>query len=143
MAHARETILDAIETEISGNGVTVERTRAYPSDEAQLPRYMIYQTGETIDWPMSSSTAIMRRLTVVVEIIVQSASGAIEDAINDQAEYVENQLLYAAGLGGSVSMRLQNSTYNWNGEGQVALGIATLTFEVEYRTVIGDVSTAV
>jgi len=142
MAHAKTAIIGAVITAISGNGVTPERTRVYPQDEANLPAYMVYPESDVIDYSMSTADGITRIMTLKVEIVVKAASSAVEDLLFSHEEYIENQIGDDV-LADIKRISLTGAEYEWSGDGQEAMGIATLTFSVLYRTLRGSASTAI
>jgi len=142
MAHARKQIRDLIVTAISGNsGVTVEASRAYPALQSQMPIYLVYTTRDFVDESMSTANGRMRVCTVVIDALIAATEADVDDTLDEHAVYIESQLNDSR-LGGVVLKTiLQESELTVNTEGDVGLGILTLTYSVTYRTVPADPET--
>lgn len=142
MAHARKQIRDSIVTAISGNpGVTVEASRAYPALQSQMPIYLVYTTRDFVDESMSTANGRMRVCTVVIDALIAATEADVDDTLDEHAVYIESQLNDSR-LGGVVLKTiLQESELTVNTEGDVGLGILTLTYSVTYRTVPADPET--
>lgn len=134
MPHARRQIREAVAAAIAGNSVTVEQSRQYPMNEEQMPRYLVYTIAESVDPGMSTPGALMRELTVVVEAIIMADEATIDDDLDAHAVYLESQLSRSQ-LGGLVlKTDLSSSEMAIRTDGDLSLGVLTLTFNVLYRT---------
>lgn len=139
--HIRDVILDDIATLIGGNGVTVERSRVYPSKADQFPRYFVFFGGERIDWSMSTKQGTMRFMTVRVEAARQVRSGDSVDIVESQMQidmrYLE-ELLERPELNNTIDVMLEQIDLRLHHQGDIPLGIAELTLTVQYRTIPGN-----
>lgn len=134
MAHVRQQIRNAVVAAISGDGTTVEASRAYPESESEMPRYLVYTEAEAIDEGRSTSGGIMRILSVMVECVLMSTPATVDSDLDERAVYLETALNYSR-LGGLVLKTvLQASKVTMEGEGDAVLGILSLTFDVTYRS---------
>lgn len=134
MAHARRQIREAAAAAIGTTAVVVEQSRQYPMLESLMPRYLVYTTDETIDESMSTRSGLMRVLTLMVEAVIMSDEDTIDDDLDAHAVYLETQLNLST-LGGLVLKTFLNrSELAIRTDGDLSLGVLTLTFDVTYRT---------
>ncbi len=139
MTHARDALTDRVVTAIANAGVTVAKSRVYPSSADDLPRYNVYVSRDETDWSQAVGTA-HRMLTLTVEIIVEGASATMETTLNTHCQHVEDQLNPSGSITDTLWSRVINTDIELNDAGSVALGIATLTVELAYRTLTADAS---
>jgi len=141
MAHFRSTITDRLVTAISGNNVDVEKSRVYPTDDGDLPRYLVYADDETNDWSMGVGS-VHRRLTTTIEVLLEGGTTSIEDQLGDHCEYIENQLNPQGSVADTLWSRVQSTDLEYVDTGHLKLGIAKLTVEVAYATLTSSAATA-
>lgn len=135
MAHARKQIREAAAAAIGTSGVQVEQSRQYPMNEAEMPRYLVYTTDENTDESMSTGRGIMRVVTMMVEAIQLGDEATIDDDLDAHAVYLETALNLST-LGGLVLKTfLRRTELAIRTDGDLSLGVLTLTFDVTYRTV--------
>lgn len=135
MAHARKQIREAAATAIEAPGVQVEESRQYPMNESEMPRYLVYTTDENTDEGMSTGRGIMRVVTLMVEAIQMSDEATIDDDLDAHAVHLETALNLST-LGGLVLKTfLRRTEMAIRTDGDLSLGVLTLTFDVTYRTV--------
>jgi hypothetical protein len=134
MAHARKQIREAIAAALVTPGVAVQESRQYPTNESEMPLYLVYTTDETVDESMSTSRGMMRTVTVMVEAIMMGDEATIDDDLDAHAVTIETALNTSV-LGGLVLKTfLQRSELAIRTDGDLSLGVLTLTFAVLYRT---------
>jgi hypothetical protein len=139
MTHARNQIRDLVVAAISTNpGVTAVASRAYPVNQSEMPRYLVYTDSEVVDESMSTPGGRMRELSVIIDAVVATTEADVDEALDAHAVYIETQLNDSR-LGGVVLKTiLRRSDLIINTEGDVGLGILTLTYAVTYRTLPTD-----
>ena len=134
MPHARRQIREAIAAALAPTGVTVEMSRQYPMTEEQMPRYLVYTISESVDMGMSTSGGIMRMLQAVVEAVTTGDEATIDDDLDAHAVAIETALNYTRLGGIALRVALAQSEMAIRTDGDISLGVLTLTFEVQYRT---------
>lgn len=137
--HARNAILSDIASAIALRGVTVARSRVYPTDSAKLPMFLIYGRNENVDWS-GAVGAPQRSLSVTIEVLVEARDGDVDTAIGTYCEHIENALNPAGSVTGVHWSRVESTEFSWYHEGNLAIGIAELTVDVQYRTMTADAS---
>ena len=106
-----------------------------------MPIYLVYTTRDFVDESMSTANGRMRVCTVVIDALIAATEADVDDTLDEHAVYIESQLNDSR-LGGVVLKTiLQESELTVNTEGDVGLGILTLTYSVTYRTVPADPET--
>lgn len=140
MAHYRSTITDNIKARIETNGVTVKKSRVYPTTDEGLPLYLVYGMFDDTDWSQAFGTA-HRLLTVVVEVVLTALSDNVEDTLNNHCEYIEDRLNPQGSVADVLWSRVVRTELELHDTGKQALGIAKLTVEVAYRTLTTDAAT--
>jgi hypothetical protein len=140
MKHARQTIREAVATTLAAiTGVTIYTSRAYP--RLNPPVISVYGNDEESSSENDSMPATIRysrRLALNIEIAV-SAATEYDNLVDNYAAQVE--ALMAADLtldGTATDSVLRRTTLKLNGEMEKAVAIATLTYEVWYRTLGTD-----
>lgn len=146
MKHARQLIREAVETQLAGiSGVTFARSRAYKV--LGLPAISIYantenSSAENLD-SLNTPRRYTREVNVVVEIVVESVSGA-DDAVDDYAAQVEAALAADLTLNSTaIDSTLYTTSIDFDGSSDKPLVIARLSYRVWYRTTALDPETAI
>ena len=140
MAHFRSTVTDRLVTAISDNGVTVEKSRVYPTDDGDLPRYLVYADDESVDWSGGVGSA-HRTLTTTIEVLLEGGAANIEDQLGDHCQYIEDQLNPQGSIAGILWSRVTATDLDYVDTGVLKLGIAKLTVEVLYVTLTASAAT--
>jgi hypothetical protein len=128
MTHARQSIRQAVAAAVGGVA-----TRTRPTQDAELPAVIVYALKE------SSELAAVRRslertLSVIVEIRAAS-TGAIDDALDALCEAAEAAMDADPTFGRlAVTSFLAATTIGLDGEGDDRQAVATLEYQVIYRT---------
>ena len=138
--HARKTVRDRIATAIATNGVTVTKSRVYPTDSAELPMFLVYARNETSDWG-GAVGAPNRQLQVMIEVLVEAKDGEVDDELDRYTEVIENALNPQGSIDDILWSRITETSYTYNHDGNQGVGIAELTVDVLYRTITADAST--
>lgn len=150
MAHVRKQIRDAVETTlvsavslVSGR---VYASRVYALSDAKLPAVAIYSASEsssTMSFGMGiNAVKMMRELSLNVEAYV-----AVNDVFDDNVDAICVQIEEAIGadptLGGLAKDAVLVSTeIDYDGATETPVGVARLTYTVQYVTSVGNVETA-
>lgn len=156
MSHQRKKIRQAIAALLLNNtpaGDRVWTNRPNPlsqrpsqqSASSQLPAILIYTRIEDSDVFNEAPRQFLRTVEVVVEI-AEAMNDAIDDTLDDYAETVERLILLDDSLGQDPDFpndpeervasetRLVRSQMTIADGGEIPIGAAILTFEVDYHT---------
>jgi hypothetical protein len=115
-------------------GATVEASRMYPVDETEMPKIIVYMMIEKIDPSSSTRDGMSRIVDMIVETIVNTNAGDIDDILDGYAVLIEPVLNTSRLNGLANRVTLTNSTMVMDEKEALQAGILTLTFAVEYRT---------
>ena len=140
MAHVRSTIVDRIATAIALSGVTVRKSRVYPTDSAELPMFLVYGRDEDMGWT-GAVGRIDRMLSVVVEVVAEDTDLAVETTLNNYAQHIEDALNAPGAIADALWTRSTNMSISLDHSGNKPVGNMELTFEVFYRTLTADATT--
>lgn len=150
MAHVRKQIRDQFVSTLT-SAVTlvssrVYATRFYPLTQAKLPAITIITNQEASDLLTmgagASSRSMVRNVDVVVSVY-ENATASLDNAIDAIATQIEEAIGADYTLGGIAKKSVLTSTsIDFSGETEQPVGIATLTFTVQYVTSQDDVETA-
>lgn len=128
MTHRRQSIRKAIAAAIGG--VT---TRTRPTQDSELPARIVYTLKETSGLA-NLRRALERPASVAIELRVK-ATGDLDDALDAQCEAVEAAMEIDPTFGRlAINSFLASTTIGLDGEGDSAQGVATLEYQVTYRT---------
>jgi hypothetical protein len=143
MAHVRSQIRNAVVSALSGVSATVKATRYYPTDVEELPRVHVFTVSERMDSAYASLSTQGRVVSVVVECIATGAETTLDDTLDALCVEVE-EALESSKLGGlALTTMLTTTDIKFDTDSRKPVGSALLTFDVVYRTIRGDVETAV
>jgi len=139
VTHARNTVLDRIVTAIgaSPTTATVAKSRIRPTGEADF--ILVYAFTETA--LHESPDNIERNLTVVAEIRKRVNSTTASDELEVETEHVEQALNPVGSISGVKSCLLVETRYDIELEPTTPVMVATLVYDVYYRTSLTEVST--
>jgi len=173
MAHVRAQIRDAVALVVTGLGATVKKTRKFPTNAAELPRFHVYTMSERLDDNSSNLYAQGRILTLAIEAVATGGEDALDDTLDAFAVSIESALESSKNYSPLVVNRDGEVVVNRDGQfvvldatpdsddytavdtkyisveididstGKESIGAARLTFEVLYRTIRGAPQTAV
>lgn len=146
MAHGRTQIRTAVTALLTASapvGTSVKTSRVWPTAQADLPRYNVYTTGDDIDDRFGSMGIDGHLLTLIVDILDSAPEATLQDVMDAHAAVVESTLVGQSYGGKAVDTNLTTTTITAANDGDVPLGVTTLTFEVIYRTLRGDPETLV
>lgn len=139
MLHQRQLIREAAKAALVGKtaaGDRVFETRAIPFKRLELPAISIYALEEAVD-PTSKSTApreLKRTLQLAIEALVEQGDN-VDDAIDSISLEIERAIHADETLGGTASDCILSSTdTDIIEEGSRLVGVASLTFAVDYYT---------
>jgi hypothetical protein len=146
MAHVRQTIREQIaSTLISNVSLVASRvftTRVYPLTQPQLPAITVYAGSESSNLMTMGLKTLNRVVNVNVDIY-ENATADLDDNIDAISVQVEESLANNFTLGGNAKdIVLISTDIDYSGDTEQPVGIARLTFAVNYITAINDVETA-
>jgi len=146
MPHVRKSIRDNITTTLTGlatTGSNVYQTRFFPLAEAKLPALTIYSRSETSDYAtITIPRSVMHEAEFVVEAYVKATSG-VEDTIDAIAVEIAEALASDVTRSSlAKDTRVTDFAFDFSGEGDQPVGIATFTVIVDYVTLENDLETA-
>ena len=145
MAHVRQQIRDQVATTITGlaTGATVYKMRKFSLDDSALPALVVYSNDESSNLVTVGSRTLNRSVSIVVEAMALGSSATIFDTIDTMCAEVEAAMAADFTVGGlAKSTILRGTDTDVNTEGDKAIGVASMNFEVQYVTSIGDAETA-
>jgi len=140
MAHPRKAIRDAIKTKLISHtvaGTKVYTNRVRPVNPAEMPLILIYAVDEPIaTW--DKELPIERNLRISIACC-QKVSDNLDDELDVMAAQVEELMSVDyeknLGLGRAVNrVYLEGTTINEEIDGELKMGILTLTYRVNYFT---------
>ncbi len=136
MSHARTQIRQAVVALLKNNtgaGSRVYEARVYALQEPKLPALLVYTKQEVVgDQSMSRPRTQQRELMLSVEAYVK-ASGKVDEATDDLALEIEQQIAVDPTLGGLVKdIALETTDTQLYDEGEKPVAIAILTFSTLY-----------
>lgn len=146
MSHVRKLIRDNVVTAVTGlatTGANVFRSRVNPNEASRLPCLCIYTLNETAERTAMNGNQILRELEVQVEGYARSRTN-LDDTLDQISVEVEEALAVDPTRGGNaLSTYLTSSEFALESEGDQPIGVAKLTFQVQYVTTSGEVEQAV
>ena len=146
MAHVRKLIRDNVVSTITGlatTGANVFRSRVYANEETKLPCLCVYTLNEAAERTAMNGNQILRELEVLVEAYAK-AKADLDNTLDNIAVEVEEALAVdPTRNGNALSTYLTSTEMNFEEGGEQPVGIAKLTFVVQYVTTSTDVEQAV
>lgn len=146
MAHVRQQIRDRIAQVITTSTTLVRRrvykTRVYPLTEGNLPAVTVYTGQEVSNLQTIGARTLMRNLDVAVDVYVKVTDNFDRD-VDNIAVQIEEAIADDFTVNGlAKSAVLTGTDIDFSGEAEQPVGIARLTFTIQYITAINDVETA-
>ena len=147
MSHVRQQIRDQAVTELSAITTfsQVKSTRVYQWRKTNLPACNVFteeEESEPIVMNRPGQRKVQRDLMMMVEIYATATADTVDDALDDLIVEVEG-ILGNSTLGGlAYDVALRKTETDYDGEGDVPVGVASLTWSVQYFTLEGDPETA-
>lgn len=143
MAHLRTTIRNAVKTAVTGlasTGSRVFASRVYPLQATDLPCLMIYTIEDKSKVATRGpSRQIHRTVTLAVDALAGS-SATMDDTLDEICRQVE-VALHGSTLGGAaLDVRLDTTTIGLDGSSDQPLGVARMTWLVDYQHTEGTPS---
>lgn len=138
--HVRTQIRNAVASTLSGLTTTSNRvfvSRVYPMERASLPGLIIITETDEIETSRDSIKAgnliLWSRLQLMVKAYAKGTANV--DATLDQIENeVRKTLISNHTLGGlTIDINWQSTTIQFDGSGEVPIGVAEMLFFVDYR----------
>ncbi len=146
MAHVRKQIRDKVADLLKAEVSLVKRrvytTRVHPLNETNLPAISVYTGTETSQRLQAGVTERIREDRVEIDCYVRETS-SFDDDVDAIAVQVEEAMAGNFTLDGLAKFTVLTSTQiQFDGEADQILGVAKLTYSVQYVTPINDVETA-
>ena len=146
MAHVRKQIRDKVAALLSANVSLVKRrvytTRVHPLNDSNLPAISVYTGSESSNRLQAGVTDMIRELSLEIDCYVRETS-SFDDDVDAIAVQVEEAMAGNFTLDGLAKFVVLTSTQiQFDGDADQILGVAKLTYSVEYVTPIDDVETA-
>ena len=146
MSHVRKLIRDDLVITVTGlptTGSNVFRSRVNSNEASKLPCLCVYTLSETVERTAMNGNQILRELEVLIEGYARSRT-ALDDTLDLIAVEVEEAVAIDPTRGGrALSTYLTSSEFNLEDGGDQPIGVAKLSFQVQYVTTSGDVEQAV
>jgi len=150
MAHVRKQIRDKFVTILTAGVPLVSKrvyaTRVYSLTQAKLPAITISSGAESSGLMTIGATMGTKSLNRTLEITVsiyENANASLDSLIDAIAVQIEEAIGADFTLSGIAKQSVLTSTnIEFSGETEQPVGIATLTFSVQYITSLTDVQTA-
>tara|TARA_B100000287_G_scaffold433675_1_gene495968 strand:- start:1 stop:441 length:441 start_codon:yes stop_codon:yes gene_type:complete len=143
MAHARQTIREKIVTNVTGLGLTgsnVFDTKLYNLTQTNLPALCVYAEAESSEMSNITNNTLDRNLDVVIEAYCEQ-NDQIEDTLDTICEQIEEAIGADPTLTDScASIILMNTEIDFTSFGEKPVGVAKLTYTVNYLTKFTDSS---
>jgi len=138
MSHVRQQIREQIGTILTGlasTGSNVYESRVYPLNESNLPALLIYTKAETSSIStIGTSLGVDREITVIVEVYVKANSN-FDDTVDTVCAEVEVAMGSNRTLNDTARFNyLESTDIEFSGDGENPVGVATMSFIVQYRT---------
>ena len=146
MAHVRQQIRDRIAQVITSGATLVRRrvykSRVYPLTEGSLPAVTVYTGQEVSNLQTIGARTLMRNLDVSVDVYVKVTDNFDRD-VDNIAVQIENAIADDFTVNSlAKSAVLTGTDIDFSGDAEQPVGIARLTFTIQYITAINDVETA-
>ena len=146
MAHVRKQIRDKVADLLKAEVSLVKRrvytTRVHPLNDTNLPAISVYTGTETSQRLQAGVTDMIRELSLEIDCYVRETS-SFDDDVDAIAVQVEEAMATKFTLDGLAKFTVLTSTQiQFDGEADQILGVAKLTYSVQYVTPINDVETA-
>lgn len=146
MAHVRKQIRDKVADLLKTNVGLVNRrvytTRVHPLNDTNLPAISVYTGTETSQRLQAGVTDMIRELSLEIDCYVRETS-SFDDDVDAIAVQVEEAMATKFTLDGLAKFTVLTSTQiQFDGDADQILGVAKLTYSVQYVTPINDVETA-
>jgi len=146
MAHVRKQIRDAVVTLLKANVSLVSRrvfsSRVYALTTPDLPAVTVYTGSESSSLMTIGARTMSRELSLQVDLYVRFVD-TFDDKVDAIAVQVEEAIANDFSIGGLAKSAVLTSTeIEYSGEAEQPIGIARLTFSIQYITTINDVEQA-
>ena len=140
--HIRQAIRENIKTTLTGLTTTGNRVylnRLYPLSQSNNNAICIFTDGESIDYLTTGATRTQERVvTYKVEVYVRTKTD-FDDKIDDILVEIESALHQDVTRGGNaVDTTLGNLQIEYNGDGEVPVGVGQLDVMVKYHNQEGS-----
>ncbi len=136
MSHRRTQIRDAVAALIlagsTSAGSRVFNSQLTPLWDTEFPAISVYARDEESSPLGISPTPLLRKLKITIEIRAQNNSD-LDEELDDVALEVENLMIANPSIGGLVrALGLINTELSSEPQGEKAIGVSRLTYEVHY-----------
>lgn len=146
MSHVRQLIRSNIVSTLTGlttTGSRVYQSRFYPIESGKMPGLAVYTKTESVDYQtISPPRKQIRTLDVGVEIYTTGQN--LDNALDNIAIQVEEALTADITRGGyAKDTKIASFEADFNGDGEVPLGVGRFSVIITYSTQENDVETSV
>ncbi|MBT8496129.1 MAG: hypothetical protein KJO07_24000 [Deltaproteobacteria bacterium] len=143
MAHVRKQIRDAVKTLLTGLGYTPVSSLSRALQSSEVATWVVSNASESSDVvTMDTSERTQARLLDLVTTAVVRAESATDDTLDAMAAALETAWTDRTLAGVCQDRRLVSSEFDFSGEGDLEIGTAALTWQVEYSTTENTPETA-
>jgi hypothetical protein len=147
VAHVRQQIRDQAVTELSAIATfsQVKSTRVYQWRKTNLPACNVFteeEESEPLHMSSKGQRKVQRDLILMVEIYATADAATVDDTLDDLITEVELILGNSTLNGLAYDVSLRKTETDYDGEGDVPVGVASLTWLARYFTLEGDPETA-
>lgn len=147
MAHARQTIREAVATAVTNLTTTttnVFQSRVHQYASGDLPGLTVYTQSESLDEEAGIlGTKEYRLLQCVIEARAKAAAD-IDDTLDTICAEVETALYADQTLSGNAKhLELKDTEITLTGDTDQEVGVARMTFEIQYRVDATDPTTII
>ena len=135
--HVRQQIRERVGTVLTGLTSTASRvyeSRVYPLQDSELPALLIYTKSEdSLPLVMHTDRVMERELSLVVECYAKANSN-FDDTIDTISKEVEEAIAADKTLNSlAKDIFIHSTEIEFNAEGEIPVGYATLTFLTTYH----------
>ena len=143
--HKRQAIRENIKTTLTGlttTGSNVFVTRVYPVSKSLTQGIIIYNENETVQYlSMGSPRSQERNCVFKVEVYVKTNTG-FDDKMDTIMAEIESALAVDVTRGGNaIDTMIDNFDSDYNGDGEMPVGVGKLDVIVKYHTTEGSPTT--
>jgi hypothetical protein len=143
--HIRQAIRDNLKTTLTGLNNTADRVyvnRLYPLTQSKHNAICIFTDGESVDYLTTGAARTQERIvSYKIEVYVRTKTD-FDDKIDNILVEVESALHQDVTRGGNaVDTMIGNLQIEYNGDGEVPVGVGQLDVMVKYHNTEGSPTT--
>lgn len=143
--HKRQAIRENLKTTLTGlttTGSNVFTTRVYPVAQTLTQGIIIYNESESIQYLTTGTARTQERISIFkVEVYVKTNTG-FDDKMDTIMAEIESALAVDVTRGGhAIDTMIDSFDSEYNGDGEVPVGIGSIDVTVKYHTIEGSPTT--